>query len=361
MKILLFGEYSGLFNNLKDGLLKLGHDVFLASDGNLWKQYPSDFRWDTKPNLGKLKFPIQMSNIFLHKEYFVGYDVVLLIAPTIFSGYTLPNKLAYNFLKKHNGKVYLSGAGMTGIIFDYWYEKEYEKYHSYVSGYLENLKSPKKCMFYQNKKLKKWEDKLLNNVNGYIPIWYEYAQPLREFSTLKNTIPIPINVDVLEYKPNIIKNKIVFFHGKTSRPGPKGEKYIIGAFDKLRDKYSDVADFLCEGGLPFAEYIQLLDRQNVVLDDANSCSLGMNALSSMAKGKIVMGGAEQIANEELGYNYNPAINLQPDINQIAHCIEYIIAHKSDLEEMGYKSRMFVEEHHNYIKVAQQYIDIWGRN
>lgn len=31
MKILLFGEFSGFFNCLKDGLMALGHEVFLLA------------------------------------------------------------------------------------------------------------------------------------------------------------------------------------------------------------------------------------------------------------------------------------------------------------------------------------------
>ena len=48
MRILLFGEFSGLFNCLKEGLVALGHEVYLVSDGNGFKNYPSDFRYDIK-------------------------------------------------------------------------------------------------------------------------------------------------------------------------------------------------------------------------------------------------------------------------------------------------------------------------
>ena len=83
MKILLFGEYSGFFNCLKDGLVALGHDVFLASNGDYTKNYPSDFRWDShrSNNWGKFAPFYNVANIMLHKKLFMGYDVVLLIGP----------------------------------------------------------------------------------------------------------------------------------------------------------------------------------------------------------------------------------------------------------------------------------------
>jgi len=358
MKILLFGEYSGFFNCLKEALIILGHQVFLASNGDSFKNYPSDFRWDTKIKNSKINNVIEIANFFTHKKLFTGYDIVLIISPEQFSLYPWPNRLIYDYLIKQNKKIYLSGAGISAMLFNYWYGKENEKYHNYMAGYFEGLKNPNKLRIYNNKSMMNWEMELFGKIDGYIPIWYEYAQPFKNIPNFIKTIPIPINLNNLVYKPNIIKDKIIFFHG-LSRPC-KGGAYILGAFDKLKEKYKKEAVFMSAGGLPFSEYIQLIDKVNVVLDDANSYSLGMNALFSMAKGKIVMGGAEPIANQELGYKYNPAYNLYPNVEQIEQCIEHVIENKSKIEEMGYLSRKFVEENHDYIEVAKQYIEIWEK-
>ena len=42
MKILLVGESSLLHNTLKKGLVELGHQVTLMSDGNDWHNSPRD-------------------------------------------------------------------------------------------------------------------------------------------------------------------------------------------------------------------------------------------------------------------------------------------------------------------------------
>ena len=44
MKILLVGEFSGVHNNLKKGLIELGHDVILAADGDGFKSFGYDLR-----------------------------------------------------------------------------------------------------------------------------------------------------------------------------------------------------------------------------------------------------------------------------------------------------------------------------
>lgn len=80
--------------------------------------------------------------------------------------------------------------------------------------------------------------------------------------------------------------------------------------------------------------MQLIQRTNVVLDDVNAYSLGMNGLFSLAKGRIVMGGAEKAAARELGYAYCPAINLSRDVKQIVTAIEEVLDNKQEMREIG---------------------------
>ena len=51
MKVLLVGEYSRLHNSLKEGLQKLGHEVFIVGDKDGFKNYPIDYliekKWDS--------------------------------------------------------------------------------------------------------------------------------------------------------------------------------------------------------------------------------------------------------------------------------------------------------------------------
>lgn len=356
MKILLFGEYSGFFNCLKDGFAALGHEVFMASDGNAYKNFPSDFRWDanTKGKLGKLTPIISATNIWFHKNLLVGYDIVLLVGPNIISSKKLwLNNPIYKYVISHNKLVYLSGAGISATLFDFWYDSN-EKYHHYMQGYFEENACP---IYYHNQALKDWEDWLMNNVTGYIPIWYEYAEPFRHYSNMKKTIRIPVHISQFEYKPNVVKNKVVFYHGVNRMC--KGTRFIKPAFEKLQKSYGDKAEFICASKLPFNEYMKVVERTNVIVDDANSYSIAMNGLFSLLKGKIVMGGAEPIANKELGIDgVNPVFNICPNVDQICDTMIDIIKKKDEIEELGQKGRIFVEEYHNYTDIAQQYIDIF---
>lgn len=359
MKILLFGEYSGLANCMKDGFVALGHEVFLASDGNGYKNYPSDFRWDahTKGKLKKFHAPFCAANIWLHKNLFKGYDVVYLMAPNYVSTHEWVNAPIYKYLLRNNNKVYLGGTGLMGISFDYWHESN-TKYHSYTEGYFIDRGNP---VWYHNDKLRAWEDYLLKKVDGYIPIWYEYAEPFRNYPSCKRTIRIPININQFEYKPNLVQNrKIVFYHGVNR--SCKGTRFIQPAFEKMQQKYGDKAEFICRERIPFKEYMKVVERTNVIVDDANSYSIAMNGLFTLLKGKLVMGGAEPIANKELGIDgVNPVFNINPDVDQICSVIEDIMSRKDEIEEIGLKGRKFVEKYHNYIDICKQYIDIFEKD
>lgn len=355
MRVLLVGEYSGLFNCLKDGLTQLGHEVFLASEGDGYRDYPSDFRWDKHIKTKWLNFLLDWLNVFLHLRLFRGYDVVMFVSTRVFIASRFPkvNKWLYQYISRHNKKSFICDSGLDFIGYHYWFDRKNDKYYHYALGYY-NEETQKS--FFLNPRKEAMEKEIREMVTGCIPIWYEYAQPYRWQHNLKNAIRIPININKFIYTPNIVNGKIVFFHGLT-RPC-KGGRFIIAAFDRLREKYSDVAEFVCDGGLPFDEYMKITSRANVILDDVNSYSFSMNALFAMARGKIYMGGAEPEGNNELGYIDCPVINLTRDVDQICNAIEYVIANKDRIEQMGLMSRQFVEKYHNHIEVAKQYIDCW---
>ena len=127
----------------------------------------------------------------------------------------------------------------------------------------------------------------------------------------------------------------------------------------MNQEYSEHAEFIIAEKLPFVEYMKVIERANVIVDDANSYSIAMNGLFSMLKGKIIMGGAEQVANKELGIDgVNPVFNINPDPEQICETIKYIIENRHNIERWGKESRMFVENYHDSIEIAREYEKIW---
>lgn len=356
MKILLLGEYSGFYYNLKVGLESLGHIVKLYADGDYWKKIPgADDRllstnYDESA-MKKLHEYIFKSNKFLNK--FKNYDVVQMVNPLIFN--PLFNMKIVSEIAKNNKKLFISAAGYDLMlvnayksgIFDYYMfdnnEREMKAYDIFSRYGLINRHN---------------EQKIINLADGVIPVSYEYSIAYKTKINKCRVIPLPIDCNNTKMLKNKIENKIIIFHG-LNREDAKGSKYIREAMMIIRDRYSDKVECIIDGKMPLAEYEKLLNKSNIVIDQCKSYGYGMNALIAMAKGKVVLSGCEPEALEEYGIEDCPVINIKPQTNNIVEKLEKLINNPESITEIGYKSRKFTEEFHDSKIIAQQYIDVWN--
>jgi glycosyltransferase involved in cell wall biosynthesis len=103
----------------------------------------------------------------------------------------------------------------------------------------------------------------------------------------------------------------------------------------------------------------MYNSSHIVLDQVYAYDQGYNALEAMAKGKVVFTGAEQ---EWLEYYHikedTVAINALPDAIQIAKKLAWLIDNPEKIIEISKRARTFIEQEHDYIKIAQKYIDTW---
>lgn len=353
MKILLLGEYSGIFRNLKEGLFALGHDVKIASRGDNWKKIKNDIALEKNlpGTIGKFQRRIYPFTIL---DKLTGYDVVQIINPFIF-----PHDFGINetILKKvivNNDKTFLSAAGTDPVYFDSCnLILRYSPIESFKRYDLKIEKHP-----YETKAMHKWNDKLSSLVHGIIPIMYEYQVGYKNCKNCKNIIPMPINTDNIGYNSNRILGKIVVFHG-LNREGFKGSHMIKAAMQRVRDDYPDEVEIIIDGKLPLNEYLKILNKSNIVIDQAYSYSYGMNALYAMAMGKIVFSGSEPESLKAFGIKENPVVNILPDENQIYNKLKYFIENKNMIPEWGLSSRKYAEVHHHYKTIAKKYLNIWS--
>lgn len=357
MKILLVGEFSGLNAGLKDGLRVLGHQVTLAAGGDGFKNIPGADR-PIYPNAhGKSPLSKIHSYIYypLTDNTLKGYDIVQAVGPDLF--YRPLGALPYKRLKKNNGRFFISAAGVDYFLYQYWKNKRYE-YDYYMFD-----DNPQLCALFDgksvNSKLMNHTCKVVNGMaDGIIPVVpYEYEAPYQAFSNLKKPILFPINIDSIVYRENQVKDKIVFFHG-ISRPLDKGSNYIKEAMKTIQEKYPSDVECIVVERLPYEEYISVMSRANVIIDQCKSFGYGINASIAMAQGKVVMSGAEKLDVQSVKVSC-PVINIRPSVDQIVFEMEKIIENKNGIQEMGRRSREYVEKNHNYIKIAQEYIDTWS--
>lgn len=357
MKILLLGEFSGLHRNLKEGLVELGHDATVAASGDGFKKIPVDISFDFNSSfngaIGKAHKRLKLLSTLLDLK---DYDVVQMVNPFIFPRILFPSKYSINKIIEGNDKFFLSAAGSDAY---YW---RYGRRNLAYGPFEDNLKYDLKLSVspLELDKSFSFNQWLVEESNGVIPIMYEYEASYNNVRNRLNTIPIPINIEKIKYSDNVVKEKIVIFHG-LSRYGFKGTRHIEEAFDYLRCKYPNDLELVIEGNLPLDEYLNLMSRTNVVIDQMYTYSLGVNGIYAMAMGKVVMGGAEPEGLDSLGLKSSPVINLKPNAESLIKQIELLLENKNQIIQIGFESRQFVEKVHGHVKVAQQYVDTWISN
>jgi len=361
-KILLLGEYSGLYHNLKQGLQELGADVTLAANGDAWKKIPgADISLYENKNSNIFNKLIDWTIKPCIDKRFQGYDVVQAINPNIF--YWLAGIMPLKHILKNNHKFYLNVAGLDFYLYEAWRKKKFEIPYYALDGYppvskkYDNTSISSKFMNYNCKYA-------ANQARGIIPcVPYEYEVPYNDFANLLEPILFPINSTAIEYQENIIKNgKIVFFHG-INRVQEKGSDIISDAMMYVQDKYPNDVECIITQHMEYNKYLAVMKKVNVIIDQCKGYGYGMNACIAMAMGKAAFSGAEAKMLERMGKAGEecPVINIIPDKEQIIHEMENIILNKDKLTELGYTSRKYVEKYHNYIQIAQQYVDVWNTN
>ena len=104
----------------------------------------------------------------------------------------------------------------------------------------------------------------------------------------------------------------------------------------------------------------MIDSCDILLDQLYGYSPGMNALLALAKGKIVVGGAEEECYGILGEKeLRPMVNATPDEEDVYNKLErLVLSPREEIERMKRESLLFVKKHHDHRRVAEQYIKFW---
>lgn len=356
MRVLLIGEYSGFFLNLKKGLEKLGVDCTLAANGDGWKAIEGASFQLFNPsyrNIFEKIFNLIIEPYISRKKLF-GFDVVMVVNPLIYS--KLINMAMFSEIKKHSRKFFTSISGDCVSV--------YKSYENGSLGYYIYDDNPVLIEQYNPHKLRAKlqmyvEEATLKASDGIIPIMYEYALGVKNRVNCLQTIPLPFDASAVHYKPNKIENnKIVIAHG-VIREECKGSSLIIEALDIIKKRYPDEVEILVEGKMPLKEYLKWLNKVNILVDQCKEHCYGMNALYAMSRGCIVLGGASENSLAEFGLESCPVVHIKPDVQQIVNQLEKVINCKQKFESMGWESRKFVETFHNCERIARLYLTAWN--
>lgn len=351
--IYLLGEYSGFYTNLKKGLNDLGCKVVLVSTGDGFKNIEGDINIQVSKSKSKIVNNLSrgLYTYRVIKQLDIREnDIVQIINLNFFSlgfaGKTI------KLLNKKTNNLYLSAVGD-----DYQYLK-----NSKLMRYSPFQDVRRRILFKLKLILNFYlQHRIMPRIKKVIPGMYDYAIAYRSGEYNKKTaktIQLPFEANNVDYTENDVENnKVIIFHG-LNREDFKGTKYIREAMERIKKDYPDDTEIVIDGKMPLKEYLTIIKEANIIVDQALSYSYGMNALYSMAMGKVVLSGNELECKNEFNRHDIPIINILPEVEDIYKKIESLILEKSLIKEIGLKSRKFVEQFHDHVNVAQMYLDEW---
>ena len=356
MKILLLGEYSNVHWTLAEGLRQLGHEVTVASNGDFWKDYPRDIDFARQPGKwGGIKL---MGKIYWQLPHFRGYDIVQLINPMFFELKAERLFPIYRYLRHHNGKMVLGAMGMDW----YWvhtctYDKPL-RYSDFNIGSKVRTDAPavreqKDWLGTTKERLNKL---IAEDCDGIVSVLYEdHICYEHYFPDKTHFIPLPIKTTDAIGTIDTTSPLKLFIGISRGRSAYKGTDIMLRAAEDIVRRYPERVVLHKAEGVPFAEYQQMMEGSDAILDQLYSYTPSMNPLLAMSKGIICIGGGEPENYDILGESeLRPIINVQPTYESVYHELEQLVLHPERVPELRRQSIEYVKKHHDYLKVARQY-------
>lgn len=363
MKILLLGEYSNVHWTLAEGLRQLGHEVTVVSNGDFWKDYPRDI--DVSRPQGRLAGLRLLTRIYMLLPRLKGYDIVQLINPMFLELRAERLFSIYRYLRRNNKRVVLGAFGMDW----YWvhgctYDKPL-RYSDFNIG--EKLRTDEDAVREQRDWMGTAKERLnrliANDCDAIVTGLYEYDVCYRPHFPQKTWfMPLPIKMPDTYATDRCKRSKVSLFIGiNASRSAYKGTDIMLRAATDIRAKYAHRMVLNVAESLPFDEYQIMMEGSDAILDQLYSYTPSMNSLLAMSKGIICIGGGEPenysiIGEDEL----RPIINVQPTYESVYKATEQLVLHPEDIARLKQQGIEYVRRHHDYLKVARQYEQLYLR-
>ena len=376
MRILLLGEYSNLHWTLAQGLLILGHEVCVISDGDTWKGFKNDRSLKRKDNSAKegLKYVLRLLSLLPKMR---GYDVVQIINPIFLDLKADKNLIIYKYLRRNNKKVFLGANGVDHFWIKTCLDGKSFRYSDFDIFGKERMTDINKRMINEwiNSEKEQVNKYIAEDCNGITCCLYEYYKSyIDDYPEKTYFAPLPVEVaqiDVDKMKrleaydydlPEMKYKPLNIFIGiQKNRSSVKGTDIMDKVLKKLHSDYPDKFTVTRVESVPYYTYKELLSQADVILDQIYSYTPAMNALLAMSKGIIAVSGGEpenyEIINEKEIF---PIINVLPDEDDIYNKLESLILNPDVIGLLSHDSIAYVLKHHNNVDVAKRYLEIWEK-
>lgn len=367
MKILFIGDYSNLHTTLARELRRMGHQADVMSDGCGHMKLSTDIYIKREPGIfGGARYLYDLFSLLPHLK---DYDVVQLINTNFLS--LRPQKIKYFFdrLKEQNKSMFLTLAGN-----DYYYCKacydgklfrfsEFKVGDKFAPGHLAN---PGHLFGWMNHANKLWAEYLLQNIDGVMAVLPEYEMPVKGILGEKMIFTnLAIDFNELKVEPvHFSGDKVNLMVGmRSGHEEMKGAKILFKIAKEIEEEMPDKVNVNLAKDLPFKDFLDMVAKSDIILDQLYSYSPAMTALYGMSLGKVVATGAQPEYYQAIGNpSDRPLFSLSPldSKEDIKQRLINLILDRDKIVELGEQSKKIVKENNASSIVASRFLSHWDK-
>ena len=365
MKVLLVGDASNFHWTLAQGLRQLGHEVTVVSNGSGWMRTGSDVLIRRK-SYGAADSMMYLAKIVSLLPTWRNYDVVQIAGHNFFALRPEKNLAIFRQLRRQNKRVFMQALATDHYYVKACFDGKTYRYSDFFVGdkplNIPNYNTLRETYLYGANR--DANIAMAQECDGIAAcLWEYYVAYEQEYASKLTYIPTPINIDENPIRniPDTIE-KLRFFIGiQHDRSVLKGTDVMYDVLKQLKQDYKNECEVTAVESLPYDEYNRAMYESDVLIDQLYSYTPATNALLAMAKGIVAVSGAEPEYYDFIGeHQLQPIVNVLPDSAKIYSSLEELILHRERIPQQCRDSRAFAERHHDYRKVAQQYIDFWSK-
>ncbi|MDY3694517.1 MAG: hypothetical protein SO066_07605 [Proteus mirabilis] len=338
--ILIYGEYSGYGKSLTKGFIELGHNAEIFSfQGDGFKNIQSGITLQGKNNKERKR------NILKLIPKFLKFKNIIIVNTEFVN-------------KKNNGFLVTLLLKLTGkriILLACGDDTPFIKYGK--SGLIPNW--PYDDISLPNKKyLTRIKDYILTYytasiVHKIIPCMYDYSISWKQTCfKYKITETIPLACDGKLQPIKKTEDKIVIMHG-INRIDFKGTKVIKSALSEIEKKYPNDVEIIYPEHLPLTEYLEIMKRVDIAIDQTKGNSYGMNAIYSMFSGHVVLAPANDLFLNDINLQDSPIVKINNTEESIVNSLSLLIEAKNELDDKKKASQDYAANIHSPIKIAEK--------
>lgn len=362
MKILFIGDYSNLHSCLAAELRSRGHEVDVMSDRCGYMNSDTDIFIERRPGFaGGFTYLFRLFNLLPRLK---GYDVVQLINPNFLN--LRPGKIKYFFdrIKGENGSMFLTLAGN-----DYYFVKACDnpgvfRFSEFKIGntLTEFSKShPERFHGWMSEENRRWNEYLYSRIDGGMSVLPEYdiaARPILGDRLSFTNIPVSLS-DIPFRQPEMDGPLKIFIGMRSGMEMQKGTAKLLTIAKELQREMPGEVEAIRVQDVSLKEYLYLMGRSHIVLDQLYSYSPATNALQAMAMGKVAFSGAQPEYYEYIGNpSQRPVCALSPFYTDIKDRLREFVIDRSELPRLAKEGRELVETNNDVRIVADRFLNHW---